>query len=89
MRFHLILCLVIFSIDCKRTSDLKKITKKGNTLSQVIDKILPKYISPNDANTHPQEVPRCVLGGPWRDSDTGPSLPTEQTRAVIKLNQAG
>jgi hypothetical protein len=50
--------------------------------------ILPKYISLNDANTHPLEVPRCELGGAWRGSDTSPSLPTEPNRAVKEGDQA-
>ena len=89
LRDHLTLSLAILSFDHHMTCDLK-ITKNRTRLSQVFDQdliVLPKYTPSHDTNTQCQEVRRCVLGGAWRGSDTGPSLSTEQTRAGIKENQ--
>ena len=61
--------------------------RRQTSWNRLLTRILPKYISLNDANTHPQEVLRCVQEGAWRGSDMGSSLPTEPNRAVKEREQ--
>jgi hypothetical protein len=87
---HLTFSLVIPSFGLYMTCDLKKINANGTRQSQVVDQdliVLPKYTPPHATNSQPQEVPRHILGVAWKDSDMVPSLPTLQTRAVIKGDQ--